>query len=353
MTDETETPEPIDEVSVETPETTPEPDIAPEEDTPPASLAEAIERDYDALVAKGEDEDSSDDPKDEAAETDDQEDEGEEAPQAESIEAPAHWSAETKAKFDSLTDDAKASVLEMAKSQEADYTRKTQELATQRKTAEPLLNFVESDDVKMYLSEIGMEPTQAFSILLSTEKQLRTGTDADKRQALQGLANSYGVSLQPGERNGPQADPVISQLEAKLAQVTQRLQSFESNSQEMQRQTVDEQIAEFRDAKDEAGQPMRPHFEAVEADMARLIQSDPSMTLQDAYDRSVWANPETRQALLDGQTKAARLEADKRAKEARRKISGDPQPKRAGERAAKSQSVRSAAELAWEQAASG
>ena len=58
------------------------------------------------------------------------------------------------------------------------------------------------------------------------------------------------------------------------------------------------QVEHFANEKDSSGNPLRPLFEEVASEIAGLItashQEGKKMTLQEAYDFVVWANPETR-----------------------------------------------------------
>ena len=61
------------------------------------------------------------------------------------------------------------------------------------------------------------------------------------------------------------------------------------------------------------------HFEAVREDMAALLQAGRAKDLKDAYDMAVYANPQTRQALLEQQRQEALKQAQSAAIAARAK----------------------------------
>jgi len=104
--------------------------------------------------------------------------------------------------------------------------------------------------------------------------------------------------------------------------------------QKSRMQQVQNQIAEFQAAKDEAGNPVHPHFETVQNEMARLIQAGVAGDLKDAYDKAVWANPDLRAQQLEAERKAAdvRLRAERRTGELLKELARAeaPNPEGAG-----------------------
>jgi hypothetical protein len=87
--------------------------------------------------------------------------------------------------------------------------------------------------------------------------------------------------------------------------------------------TLKQQLAQREQASVEAElkafQSANPHFDAVREDMGRMIQAGIVNTLQDAYDRAIWARPDIRQRILADQRAA---DEAKRA-EAAAKVSAD------------------------------
>jgi hypothetical protein len=94
---------------------------------------------------------------------------------------------------------------------------------------------------------------------------------------------------------------------------------MQAQQAEIQQRTLST-IQQFAESKDEAGNPQHPYFQQVEDAMAWILQNDPEVKaiasgpemLKAAYDRAVWANPTTRQSLIEAQTAAAQAEANKR-----------------------------------------
>lgn len=206
------------------------------------------------------------------------------------IEAPARWTAEEKAKFAAWPRDVQEAVVERYRAIEADYTRKTQEAAEIRKSAEPLLNAVKP--YEQYLSQIapivGQTPDQMISSLLSVEYQLRTGSPAQKVQAFHQIAQSYGLDLAAISRGEvPQGPDPLHQLHQEIAGLKQQLSQYGQQSQEWEQQRAVQELEAFSSAKDEAGRPRYPHFERVRGIMAQISQREPSLNLEQLYQKAV------------------------------------------------------------------
>ncbi|MBX9773391.1 MAG: Rieske 2Fe-2S domain-containing protein [Xanthobacteraceae bacterium] len=93
------------------------------------------------------------------------------------IEPPARWTPDKKAAFATWPRDVQETVVARNGELEADYTRKTQEAADLRRTAEPLLKAIKPFEA--YLNElapiIGQTPDTMIASLLGVEYQLRKG----------------------------------------------------------------------------------------------------------------------------------------------------------------------------------
>jgi hypothetical protein len=207
------------------------------------------------------------------------------------VEPPARWTPEEKAKFAAWPRDVQEAVVERHKALEADYTRKTQEAADIRRSAEPILNAVKP--FEQYLNQlaprIGQTPDKMIGQLLGVEYQLRTGDAYEKAAALHQIAQSYGIDLAALSRGElPQgADPAYSQLRQSFGTIEQRLAQIEADREaEQQRQTVS-QIQTFATATDEAGRPKHPYFDRVRGVMGQLMHGDPSLSLDAAYQKAI------------------------------------------------------------------
>lgn len=237
---------------------------------------------------------------------------------------PETWSEEEKATFAALPADAQRVLSERYRSMEADYTRKTQEHAERVKLAEGIEGLV-TDDLRGQLEATGLDMVGGVKALFDLQAQASSdpvgyfqrfasslaASGIDPVQALGGGAPGNGQQPRQGD---PFADPETEALKAKVAQLEGH---FTAEQQAAQAAKIDAEIASFRDAVGEDGQPLRPHFAAVEGAMAQLLSSSPGMTLEAAYEQGVWMVPEAREAVLNAQREAeAKAAAERQSREA-------------------------------------
>jgi hypothetical protein len=145
---------------------------------------------------------------------------------------------------------------------------------------------------------------QAVQTLLAWESAIR----ANPQHAIRQLAQSYGVDLstfaQPPQAQGEnelpaQLRPVVDQfgnVVQKVDAVAQRLDQYEA-----QRMQAD--IQAF--AKD------KPHFERVRTLMGQIMAGGGATSLDDAYQKAIYADPDTR-ALIQ-QEEQQKAEAERKA----------------------------------------
>ena len=227
----------------------------------------------------------------------------------------AMFSQSIRDQLATLPPEAQAPVLERMKELDAEFTRKTQELAEQRKQFEPLHGA--ASQWQPYLQQVGVTPDQAFQILVQKEYALRTGSPEQKLQTLAQIAQDYGISLGGGNEQMPQHDdPVVASLRQEIGQLKQELGGFKQQQMTAQERQIQTEIDAFSGAKDPQGNPLRPHFAEVEADMVPFINAGHS--LDEAYQRAIWANPAVREKLREAEKAKAETERKEAAEKARK-----------------------------------
>lgn len=237
------------------------------------------------------------------------------------VVAPQHWSAEDKTNFEAVPAEQRKWVLKRFKEIEGGMTRSIQEVAPVKRVV---------DHWKPYFDKINATPDRAIHALIAAEYQLRTGTPGQRRAMFEQLAKDYGVNLTADSEMQPEIDPVISQavapLQQELAQLKAREHSRIQAEREAEQTRVVQQIEAFAAEKTEAGAPAHPYFEQVFDELVLLAQAERTAgrtpDLKTLYDRAVWANPTTRQSLIDAREKerVAKAQAERKAKaEAARK----------------------------------
>ncbi len=172
-----------------------------------------------------------------------------------------------------------------------------------------------------YLASKGVSPPQAVRFLLAAEHQLSTGAPEQKAKILAKLAKDYGVDLDAlyDVEDAAPVSPEIAQIQQRIAGVERMLAGERQQVVAQVQQKAEAEVAAFADEKDAAGNLLRPHLEKVRVTMGRMIDEDPTLTLETAYENAVWANPNLRKSALAKQravpaSKPGKLKKTKPAK---------------------------------------
>jgi len=215
------------------------------------------------------------------------------------IDAPLSWTAEQKAKWASLPPDTQAYIAQRDKEQHDAITRAGQQV----KAFEPIGKVIEQ--FSHVFQKNGLQPHDGIARMLAVNEML----EANPESAIREIARVYGVNLQ-GEtaQDAEPANREVAELKAELARVKSHLTAQDRQREAAANETLAREIADF--AKD------KPHFEAVRKVMAGLMQSGAAETMQEAYDRAVYADPTIRQAILAEE--ATKAEAKRKEEEAKR-----------------------------------
>ena len=238
--------------------------------------------------------------------------------------ATATWSQADRDAVAKLPDDAKEFVLRRERERDADYTRKTQEIAGFRRDYEPIDQLL-SPHADM-MREKGFTKAALIQAWYNVEKglmqggptaaQLVAGIVDNYRLDRSAIARALGItpSATQAVANPPQPQPEPGtqpiQLPPEIAQKFKQYDDYlAQQAQTEQRRAqlayndaatrVVSEIDQFAAASDSAGALLHPHFRAVENDMAVLAQLAQARgkavpPLSDLYDQAVWANPSTR-----------------------------------------------------------
>ncbi len=228
------------------------------------------------------------------------------------LEAPKNWSEEVRSKFKDLPRDAQEYMLKRDKEMTADYTRKTQEVAQQRKSFESLDKVIAP--MRQQIAASGIGEAEYISRLLNADMALRN----NPKMALKQLAQGYGIDLSSIEENVDwnDSDPQITQLQQQNQAILAELNQFKKQNLQSARQQTENQISAFAESKDEKGNLKYPHFEQVRVKMGNLIDAGEAKGLEDAYAKSIRLDDDLYKQSLDSQRKSAKAEEDARRKAA-------------------------------------
>lgn len=154
----------------------------------------------------------------------------------------------------------------------------------------------------------GGDIVKGFQSYLNTAYVLRTKSPQEKGALLMQLAREFGADLRGASQAQPQVHPMLLQTQQEL----QSLKAEREQEKVLKKQQEDGALKSQVDAF--SADPKNIHFEAVKADMAALLRGGVAKDLQDAYDRAVYANPQTRSTILAQQASDEKQVAEKKAK---------------------------------------
>lgn len=272
------------------------------------------------------------------------------------VEAPSNWAKADKERFAEWPEPAQKQFLERFKAQEADYTRKTMEVAELKREYAPVEEMFAP--YKQQLRQQGRTPSSIIRDWANAEAAL--SNPATRDNAILGLIRGYNVDIsklaglqqtQPVAPIDPanmteqqQLDALLNpylkqalspyeqqvkQLQAQLAQAQQFQNNTVRGQQQQVLQSVQNEVETFANAKDSQGTLLHPYFRDVENDMAAIMAGLHSMgrsvpAMEELYQQAVRANPSTYERLTAQQRVAADVA---RTQEARAK---SVQARRAG-----------------------
>lgn len=158
------------------------------------------------------------------------------------------------------------------------------------------------------LDQAGMTPAQVTRNLVSAQLTMAQGTPEQKVALIHQLCADYNIVL-PGADADASAGvpPAVAALQQQVNTLSSQLQAQQTRQAAEQRQSLQSQVDAFMGDKENF-----PHAEVLANDIAMLITADKKLTLAQAYEKALWANPVTR---IEAQ-KALATEAAKAAKEA-------------------------------------
>lgn len=248
-------------------------------------------------------------------------------------EPPQQWREADKQLFRGLPDGAKDFLLRRHADMEADYTRKTQQIAELRRDYEPVAQIFAPHRDRM--AQMGATPATLVQAWASVEQRLMQGDGVNVIRSLvdgykipreqiaavlgiraQAPATMAGADQQPPEpvAQQPASLPpeIMQELQAHRAWINQEAQRQQYAAQQQHYQTatrITNELEQFKSATDSAGNLLHPHFADLEHDMAAMVHARRASGLADLplpelYDHAAWANPSVRALLIQQQTAA-------------------------------------------------
>ena len=228
------------------------------------------------------------------------------------LEAPKNWSDDVKKVFDTLPAESQEFMIKRDKEMTSDYTKKTQDLAEQRKNIEALDKVLQP--ARQNIQATGIGEAEYISRLLNADQALRT----NPKMALRQLAQGYGInlsSLEDESESWNDPDPQYAQLMQQNQQIMAELNQFKQQNMQSTVAQTEQTVEQFSTKTDAEGKLIHPHFDKVRVKMGNLIDAGEAKGLDDAYAKAVRLDDDLyAQALKASQLSIKKQEDSKRKK---------------------------------------
>ena len=231
------------------------------------------------------------------------------------IPAPEHWSDEDKASFEELPSAAQSYLLKREKQYEQGIQSKSDELRPLQEAFGPYANMLQMR---------GIDAPTAVRTWVAAQSAL----DADPVNGLDMLIQSYGPEVKSAllahfgqteeyADSEIEVDPEVAKLRAQLDMQKRQGQQAQMQYKALRDQEAMEQVRLFREAVDDKGAALHPHFEGAQETMRALLSSGQVPDLETAYEQAKWSVPAFRDEYAkQNRTQTEKELADKRAKAA-------------------------------------
>lgn len=167
------------------------------------------------------------------------------------------------------------------------------------------------------LQRYQIDPGQWISNLGNAHRTLAMGSPQERVMMFKKLAAEYQVPLSALTEGAEplNANPQVDWLTQKLTSLEQQQQQWLTSQQQQEQERILGQISAVRDEVGPNGQPLRPHFDEVKAQMSGLLQAGVAKDLKDAYDKAVRMDDQLwqQQQSLTAQAAAAQRAAQSQA----------------------------------------
>ena len=236
--------------------------------------------------------------------------------------APSSWTKEAQAKW-AATDPV---IRKEAIRREADFHKGLETYKGWARVGQELN--AEIQPYEALIRAANTAPQAVIKDVFNTIYQLKTGSSDQKAAVALNILNEYGVDLAAVQAASekiaeglPPVDPEVQQLKIEMQRLKQENQEREQAAQRSQFAEVVNEAEAFKKA---AG---HEHYEDVKLEMAAFIESGVCSTLQEAYDKAIWANSQVRAKLEAERQKAERVKTAEKAAAAKKAASTNVVPR--------------------------
>lgn len=266
--------------------------------------------------------------------------------------APVSWRPSAREVWKDLPPAAKEEILK----RESEIQRGLQETAQARKFSQQFQEMVRPFEGIMR-AEGARNPMEGIQSLLQTGAALSMGQKNVKAQTIANLINHYGVDIETlddilsGQQPKDSEEAKLQRMLDERLKPVQDLMGQVQQQRTQQSQTVQQEtqtaIQQF------AADPKNEFFNDVRNDMSDILEMaarrGEEMTLQEAYDRACYYNPEVRKVVQARGAQPGNGTPDKAAMRRKRAAASSVSGRRSGGSGKAPQDLRGALEDAWEE----
>lgn len=217
--------------------------------------------------------------------------------------APKTWSKEAIADWATVSPRAQQEILKREEDMMrgiAQYKGAAELGQSYDKVVEPYRAALEADNI---------DPVQMFQSFSANHYLLSRGTPQQKVELAANLLSGYQIPLP--ELLEYMADNLSEPTDPKVAALERRLEAFETSARRTTNAAQEQQTARvIGEVEAFAADPAHLYFNELATDIGKLFESGLATTLEEAYDKAVFANPVTRQKEIERLTAANQSTAD-------------------------------------------
>ena len=223
----------------------------------------------------------------------------------EAAQPPANWSAEDRARFQTLSPEDQAFLLRRHSEMESDYQKRVQATAFSNQFVQAVTPVFNDPDIAESLRREGRSPIEAVYQWAGFHKRALSSDLQSRVELLFELADRmqidpaavFGLSAAPaGQLFTPEqlADPSFKKFADHIGQTSSRIQALEA---ELQRRTQNEEkvltsakraeIDLFADQKNADGSPAHPYFDAFMPAIYEHFANTPGSSIEMSYNAVV------------------------------------------------------------------
>ena len=236
------------------------------------------------------------------------------------INPPSTWRPAAKAEWANMSKAAREEVRKREWDATNGIAQMRKEMAQYQEKAEMADRMNEvMQPYQAMIQSAGVTPEEVTKEMMGYAYTLRSGSQQDKTQLIAMMAQRHGVvnelrqafmNPQGMQQNfqqplqQPQGPKPLTEEEARAAARAE----FEKMQQEQLEEQLANEIYSFQNAVNEDGTLKYPYFDNVKSAMVYVLENS-NVSLEEAYNEALWANPETRHLVLNKQQQETESQA--------------------------------------------